>query len=87
MLRKIDNRQVISLHSARESYPKSKIIFVITDMSDMSDIKGRVVMVSDSDDSFDDLCIEDRELRNRGMQTIIAGSYENGGAIGVQYAV
>ncbi len=87
MLKKIENRQILSLHSARESYPKSKIIFVITDMSDMSDIKGRVVMVSDSDDSFDELCTEDRALRNQGMQTIIAGSYENGGAIGVQYAV
>ena len=87
MLRRIDNRQILSLNSARESYPKSKIIFVITDMSDMSDIKGQVVMVSDSDDSLEDLCTEDHALRNRGMKTIIAGSYENGGAIGVQYAV
>lgn len=44
-------------------------------------------MVSDDDDSFDDLCNEDQKLRSQGLQTIIAGSYENGGAIGVQYEV
>lgn len=44
-------------------------------------------MVSDNDESFDDLCSEDRKLRSQGVQTVIAGSYENGGAIGVQYEV
>ena len=87
MLKKINDLQELSLSAAREQYPKSKIIFVITDMTDMSDIQGKVFMVSDSDDSFDDLCMEDRKLRDQGMQTIIAGSYENGGAIDVQYAV
>ena len=87
MLIKINTRQVLSLNTARAKYPKSKILFAITDMTNMSDIKGNVFMVSDDDASFDDLCREDRKLRDQGMQTIIAGSYENGGAIGVQYEI
>ncbi len=38
MLKKIDNNRILSINSAREQYPKSKILFLITDMSDMSDI-------------------------------------------------
>ena len=87
MLKRINDNTVLSLGAARARYPKSKIIFAITDMSDMSDIKGNVVMVSDNDESFDDLCSEDRKLRSQGVQTVIAGSYENGGAIGVQYEI
>ncbi len=87
MLKRINDNTVLSLGVARARYPKSKIIFAITDMSDMSDIKGNVVMVSDNDESFDDLCSEDRKLRSQGVQTVIAGSYENGGAIGVQYEI
>ena len=87
MLRRVDDKTVLSLGTARAQYPKSKIIFIITDMSDMSDIKGNVFMVSDDDESFEDLCTEDRKLRSRGIQTVIAGSYENGGAIGVQYEI
>ena len=87
MLRMIDNSKELSLGAARAQFPKSKLIFVITDMSNISDIKGIVFMVSDDDASFDELCREDAKLRKQGKQTIIAGSYENGGAIGVQYEV
>lgn len=87
MLKKIESAQTQSLSTARSQYPKSKMIFIISDMSDMSDIKGSVFMVSDDDASFDELCGEDQKLREKGLQTIIAGSYENGGAIGVQYQV
>ena len=44
-------------------------------------------MVSDNDESFDDLCSGDRKLRSQGVQTVITGSYKNGGAIGVQYEI
>ena len=87
MLTQVENKEIQSLGTARAQYPKSKIIFVVSDMSDMSDLKGSVFMVSDDDESFDELCIEDRKLRDQGFLTIIAGSYENGGAIGVQYTV
>jgi hypothetical protein len=85
MLKKVDNNRILSLNSAREQYPKSKILFLITDMSDMSDIQGTVFMVSDDNTSFNELCDENDKLKEQGKQTIIIGSYENGGGIGVQY--
>lgn len=85
MLKKVDNNRILSLNSAREQYPKSKILFLITDMSDMSDIQGTVFMVSDDNTSFNELCDENDKLTEQGKQTIIIGSYENGGGIGVQY--
>ena len=85
MLKRVQNGQVLSLNTAREQYPKSKVLFLVSDMSDMSDIKGSVFMVSEDDSSFNELCNENDKLRNQGKQTIIIGSYENGGGIGVQY--
>ena len=42
-------------------------------------------MVSDDNTSFNELCDENDKLKEQGKQTIIIGSYENGGGIGVQY--
>ena len=85
MLKKIYNNRILSINSAKEQYPKSKILFLITDMSDMSDIQGTVFMVSEDNASFNELCDEDDKLKEQGKRTIIIGSYENGGGIGVQY--
>lgn len=82
MLKKIDNNRILSINSAREQYPKSKILFLITDMSD---IQGTVFMVSEDNTSFNELCDENDKLKEQGKRTIIIGSYENGGGIGVQY--
>ena len=51
----------------------------------MSGIQGYISAISDADDSFNELCEEEEQYRNQGIQTIIIGSYENGGGIGVQY--
>ena len=87
MLKRISDDQVLSLNAAREQYPKSKALFLVSDMTDMSDIKGTVCMVSEDNTSFTALCDENDRLREQGKQTIIIGSYENGGGIGVQYEV
>ena len=76
MLKKIDNNRILSINSAREQYPKSKILFLITDMSDMSDIQGTVFMVSEDNTSFNELCDENDKLKEQGKRTIIIGSYE-----------
>ena len=85
MLEKIDDKSILSVNAARSKYPRSKVLFIVTDMSNMSDIKGYVFMVSRGSSTFEDLCDEDDKLQEEGFQTIILGSYENGGAIGVQY--
>ena len=35
MLKKVDNSEVLSLNAARNQYPKSKVLFLISDMSDI----------------------------------------------------
>lgn len=85
MLKKVDNSEVLSLNAARNQYPKSKVLFLISDMSDMSDIQGTIFMVSEDNSSFSELCDENDRLKEQGKQTIIIGSYENGGGVGVQY--
>jgi len=85
MLKKVDNSEVLSLNAARNQYPKSKVLFLISDMSDMFDIQGTIFMVSEDNSSFSELCDENDRLKEQGKQTIIIGSYENGGGIGVQY--
>ncbi|MBO6146831.1 MAG: hypothetical protein J6O70_04560 [Lachnospiraceae bacterium] len=42
-------------------------------------------MVSEDNTSFNELCDENDKLKEQGKRTIIIGSYENGGGIGVQY--
>ena len=85
MLKMIDEKQIVSLDNAREKYPRTKKIFVITDMSNMSDIKGYIFAVSMNNSSFNELLEVDKKIQKDGYQTILIGSYENGGAIGVQY--
>ena len=85
MLEKIDDKTILSVNAARSKYRRCKVLFIITDMSDMSDIQGYVFMVSRGNSTFKDLRNENAKLKHDGFQTIILGSYENGGAIGVQY--
>ena len=70
MLKKIDNNRILSINSAREQYPKSKILFLVTDMSDMSDIQGTVFMVSEDNTSFNELCDEHDKLKEQGKNVI-----------------
>lgn len=85
MLKIMDGKQIVSLEDARAEYPKTKKLFVVTDMSDIANIKGYIFAVSMNDSSFGELLDVDRKIQKDGHQTMLIGSYENGGAIGVQY--
>ncbi|MBO6179902.1 MAG: hypothetical protein J6O04_12050 [Selenomonadaceae bacterium] len=85
MLKKMEEKRIIPLDVARTEYPKTKKIFVITDMSNIADIKGYVCAVSMDKSSFGELLDMDKKIQKDGHQTMLIGSYENGGAIGVQY--
>ena len=87
MLTKAKTFDIISLNTARTRIHKKKALFVVSDMSNMSDIKGYISCVSDGSDSYSDLIEEYNNTKNEEKQAIIIGSYENGGAIGVQYEV
>jgi len=85
MLNQIEEKNIITLDAARTEYPKTKKLFVVTDMEDVSKIMGYIFMVSPDSSSFKELCDEDTKLQEKGWKTVIIGSYENGGAVGVQY--
>ena len=87
MLRKENTFDIISLNIARTRIPKKKALFIVSDMSDMSDIQGYISCISDGTDSYDALIEEYNRIKEQKKQAIIIGSYENGGAIGVQYEV
>lgn len=87
MLIHIDDKNIMPIYDAREKYCGSKAVFVVTDMSDMSEIQGCVCAISSDSDSYSELCEFNNKLKSEGIQTIIIGSYENGGSIGVQYEV
>ncbi len=87
MLKKNKNTDIISLKCARTRIPKMKAIFVIQDMSDLSDIQGYISYISEAEDSYDDLIKEYRNFKRQNQQAMVIGSYENGGAVGVQYDI
>ena len=87
MLKRENSFDIISISSARMRIPKKKALFVVSDMSNMSDIKGYISCISDSADSYDALIEEYNHTKKEKKQAVIIGSYENGGAIGVQYEV
>ena len=86
MLRNGENT-IISLNDARKRIPKMKALFVVNDMSDMSNIQGYISYISDNEDSYNDLINELYKVKRDNKQAMIIGSYENGGAIGVQYSM
>lgn len=85
MLKTMETKNVVSLNAARNQIPKMKALFVVQDMSDMSDIRGYISFVSESEDSYSALIREYNKMKRDNRQAMIIGSYENGGAIGVQY--
>lgn len=87
MLEKTNSKQIVTLSSVNSKYKKSKVIFIITDKKDMSNIKGRVYAISKDNSSFVELCEESERLNKKGVVNLITGTYGNGGGIGVQYEV
>lgn len=87
MLKRTNSKQIVTLSSVNSKYTKAKVIFVITDKKDMSNIKGRVYAISKDNSSFTELCEESERLNKTGVVNLITGTYGNGGGIGVQYEV
>ena len=77
----------ISVEEARTKYTNSKVIIVLDDKFDISNLIGYLYAISSSVDSFNDLCLESNKLRKKGVQNIIVGTYNNGAASGVQHII
>ena len=61
--------------------------YILLNYGDIQSPMGYLYCVSDSADSFDDISREIFELSSKGVQCMLLGSYNNGGAVGVQYEI
>ena len=83
MLKMIKNTQIETPEEIEKKYPMC--MYILTDFTDMNDIKGRLYAVSPSKASFRELCVLSDKLSDEGKNSIIMGEYDEGGImLGVQ---
>ena len=85
MLEMVNDNKVWDPDEVERAYKNCK--YILTDYTDLQDIRGHLFCVSKSRDSFRDIAKINYELSQKGVKSILMGSYNNGGAIGVQYEV
>ena len=66
-------------------YRNCKYLCIIDSWDRIADNDGYLYCVSTSEDSLKQLIAERSRLQQEGKCCVIGGSYNNGGAIGVQY--
>jgi len=85
MLKILDEKTLKNDYEIEEEYKDCKYLYIIDSYDKMIDHNGYLYCVSTSDDSFDELIDERDRLEEEGRICVLGGSYNNGGAIGVQY--
>lgn len=80
MLKILDEKILRTGDDIEEQY-----ITIIDSYDKIADNDGYLYCVSTSDDSFDELNKERERLEDEGRICVLGGSYNNGGAVGVQY--
>ena len=79
----INDNETLSISDAEKKFAHNKILFIIKDKTDLTDIKGYVYAVSEDNRSYNELIKLRDEMKSKGNDTIIIGSYLSGGIIGV----
>lgn len=85
MLKILDEKILKNDYEIEEEYKDCKYLYIIDSYDKTIDHNGYLYCVSTSDDSFDELIDERDRLEEEGRICVLGGSYNNGGAIGVQY--
>ena len=85
MLKIIDEKILRTGDDIEEQYKDCKYLTIIDSYDKIADNDGYLYCVSTSDDSFDELIKERERLEEEGRICVLGGSYNNGGAVGVQY--
>ena len=68
-----------------QEFPNSK--YILINFDDIQNPIGNLYCVSTSDDSYKELCEVADSFTERGVPCMLSGSYNNGGAFGVQYEI
>lgn len=87
MLKILDEKVLKSDEEIRKLYKDCKYIYIIDSYEKAVDDEGYLYCVSTSDDSYMDLIDERERLQDAGKICVLRGSYNNGGAVGVQYEI
>lgn len=85
MLKILDEKTLKNDYEIEQQYKDCKYLYIIDSYDKIVDHNGYPYCVSTSDDSFDELIDERDRLEEEGRICVLGGSYNNGGAIGVQY--
>lgn len=85
MLKILDEKVLKTDDEIRRLYRDCKYLYIIDSYDKAVDDEGYLYCVSTSDDSFDALIDARDKLENEGRICVLRGSYNNGGALGVQY--
>lgn len=83
---KILNEKILRTDDEIEDlYKNCKYLCILDSLDKIADNDGYLYCVSTSEDSLNELIDERDRLQEQGKICCIGGSYNNGGAIGVQY--
>lgn len=83
---KILNEKVLKTdEEIRTLYKDCKYIYLVDSYEKAIDDEGYLYCVSTSNDSYMELIDERDRLEHNGKICVLRGSYNNGGAVGVQY--
>ncbi|MCI8972257.1 MAG: hypothetical protein HFH79_01495 [Lachnospiraceae bacterium] len=87
MLKILDEKVLKSDSEIRALYKDCKYVYLIDSYDQVVDDAGYLYCISTSDDSYMELIHERDQLEENGKICVLGGSYNNGGAAGVQYEV
>ena len=83
MLKMINNPKIKTPEEIEKEYPKC--MYILTDFTDINDMKGHLYAISPNKKSFGELCVLSDKLSDEGKVCIIMGEYDEGGImLGVQ---
>ncbi len=85
MLKILDEKIRKTPENIEKEYPNCK--YIITNFTDIQNMDGYLYCISADNDSFYDICVVQENLEKKGIPSYLLGSYNNGGAFGVQYEV
>ena len=85
MLQILDEKVLKTDAEIEDQYKNCKYLYMIESYEKLVDDEGYLYCVSTSEDSYKQLYQVRDRLRRAGKICVVGGSYNNGGAIGVQY--
>lgn len=86
MLKILDEKILRKQSDIEKLYPNCK--YLLKNFEDRDeDIWGYLYCISETPDTYKEICNKRRELNKKGYNAIVTGSYNKGGMVGVQYEV